>query len=264
MQVNDSRWVQGHVRAVVACVACALSCGCSERVTVAESGAGGVSADSGGGGRVGPGGTGGTGSADGSGGSPPVVVNDPCDAVGNVDLSPTPFGGGAQVKGYVVAFDPPRVLGVRSLTKDAFGNWKGSVDHLDLEGSPSCEALRGALVFAIAESEEGELELVRSDVNASVAWTSTCDLVSITVNPAAGTVDRVRAFGMVVGSGGDGGADPAVDGPVPLRFMNTLPSPFWTVVPAAEDWPRCGPGYLILTVAHRGDYLVASHLELMR
>jgi hypothetical protein len=250
----------------------AVSFACESRVVVGattDSGVGGTSGGGGAGGRIAQetggfqatGGTStggaGTGGASPSGGGSVARVHDPCNAVGQIyvrhlghdmEVTETPSV-------YVVAFDPPRLLGTKALEPVFLVNgerngWEATIERAELEGTPSCEVLRGSLVFIAGVDQEGTVWVEEGDINAS-GTASYCTSLRMNLDPSVGAVDQVRAFGMVLG-------ESQIEGPRVAERNSSPGSWDWVDWRDPEGFQGCTPGYVVMMVAHRGNYLAAS------
>lgn len=174
--------------------------------------------------------------------------NDPCDAAGIIS-----FGGLApfadpvvSATGYVVAFDPPAVLGSVPLTLSANGfGPTGEIAANALTGSPDCISLRSDAVFTILESSTGDVE--PADLFALGIASGPNFFCIGGFGAYVSGADKVRVYGMLPGHSD-------LDGPLPLA--ESSPG-HWTALAASTDLPRCGQsGYMVIVVAHSGAELI--------
>lgn len=250
----------------------AASFACESRVVVGattDSGVGGATGEGGAGGRIAQetggfqatGGTStggaGTGGDISSGGGSVAMVHDPCNALGQIEISHLGHDrdGTETVNAYVVAFDPPRLLGTKALEPVFLVNgerdgWEVTIERTELEGTPSCEVLRGSLVFIAGVDEQGTVWVEEGDINANGGMTY-CTSIRMNLDPSVGAVDQVRAFGMVLG-------ESQIEGPR-VAVRNSSPGSWdWVDWRDPEGFQSCTLGYVIMMVAHRGKYLAAS------
>jgi hypothetical protein len=252
--------------------------GCGGNAIVGEGrpGAGGAEAgtepEAGTGGSLGTGGSSGTGPSSAGGGSAgsggatvfpdPFAANDPCDAAGFIELFLQGYVEGEEaVKAtvYVVTFDPPRILMMKELTRTAFGDWQGRIDHTELPGARDCMALRSDAVFVLYTLKDGSPALPEHGIGFNVVsptfgWCSAGGGVAF--DPRTEPISVVRAFGFYVGQS-------KMDGPFPMsRGSADEHAAFLVDGPDAGVLSCNKPRYLHIVAAHQGALLVGLMLGL--
>lgn len=193
---------------------------------------------------------------------PGVVVNDPCDAVGLIELADE-SAAVLRATAYVVAFDPPRVLSTRELTKTQYDTWQGRIDPRELPGAPDCMALRADAVFVVDTKADGTHQFpVRSDgVHATpvvgdgfnaTSPVDSCSTTYVSFDPRIGPVSEVRGFELSL-------ADSSLEGP----FQMTQGPLGWQVPGPDAGLLGCNrPGKVNLVAAHEDGILVGLVLHL--